>query len=205
MTSLAIVDVPVLVGQYVRLEPPSMVHAADLAVAAEEDRSSFAYTRVARADEMEDYIVTQAGRRDEGTMLPFAQVRQDSGRAVGCTAHWDFRTWPTSAELCAVEIGYTWLAPSAQRTGINREAKLTLFTYAFETLGVVRVDLKTDARNERSHRAIEGVGATFEGVLRRWSLSHAAGEQGSLRDSAMFSVIADEWPAVKAELQASIR
>ena len=205
MTSLAIADVPVLVGQYVRLEPLSIVHATDLAVAAEEDRSSFAHTWVARGDETEDYIVTQVGRRDEGTMLPFAQVRQDSGSAVGCTAYWDFRTWPTSTELCAVEIGYTWLAPSAQRTGINREAKLLLFTYAFETLGVVRVDLKTDARNERSRRAIEGVGATFEGVLRNWSRSHAAGEQGGLRDSAMFSVISDEWPAVKAELQASIR
>ena len=194
-------EVPTLNGAQVRLEPLSLAHAADLAAAAEEDRSSFTYTWVPRAEEAEDYITTQLECRDEGTMVPFAQVRQDQGRAVGCTAYWDFRTWPTSTALCAVEIGYTWLAPSVQRTGINREAKLLLFTYAFETLGVVRVDLKTDARNQRSRRAIEGVGATFEGVLRNWSRSHAAGERGGLRDSAMFSIIADDWPAVKANLE----
>lgn len=193
-------DVPILEGSRVRLEPLGPEHAADLAVAGEEDRSSFAWTWVPRASETLDYITSQRARRDEGLMVPFAQVRQDDGRAVGCTAFWDFRTWPTGTGLCAVEIGYTWLAPSAQRTGINREAKLLLFTHAFETFGVARVDLKTDARNERSRRAIEGAGATFEGVLRQWSRSHAAGEEGKLRDSAMFSVIADEWPRVKAAL-----
>jgi N-acetyltransferase len=105
---------------------------------------------------------------------------------------------------CWVEIGFTWLAASAQGTGINPEAKLLLFTYAFETLGVSRVDLKTDARNERSRRAIATAGAHFEGVLRSWSASWAPGEEGKLRDSAMFSVIATEWPAVKSSLAARV-
>lgn len=133
--------------------------------------------------------------------MPFAQIRQRDGRAVGCTAYWDPRFWPGRSELCAIEIGWTWLAASAQRTGINAEAKLLLLQHAFETLGVVRVDLKTDARNERSRRAIEGLGAQFEGVLRQWSPSHAPGEQGLLRDSAMFSVIACDWPPIKAALR----
>ncbi len=95
---------------------------------------------------------------------------------------------------------WTWLAGSAQRTGINVEAKSLLVEHAFESTGAVRVDLKTDAPNERSRHAIEGLGATFEGVLRSWSQSHAPGEEGRLRDSAMFSVIASDWPTVKTRL-----
>ena len=129
------------------------------------------------------------------------QVRQVDGRAVGCTTYWDPRFWPGRSELSAIEIGWTWLAASAQQTGINAEAKLLLFAHAFETLGVVRVDLKTDARNEQSRRAIERLGAHFEGVLRHWSPSHAPGEDGLLRDSAMFSVTATEWPATRATLR----
>ncbi len=140
-----------------------------------------------------------------GRLAPFAQIRQADGRAVGVTAYWDPRFWPgrppSRAGLYAVEVGWTWLAASAQRTGINVEAKLLLFEYAFEVLNVVRVDLKTDARNDRSRRAIGSLGAHFEGVLRHWSQSHAPGEEGLLRDSAMFSVIAPDWPAVKAALR----
>lgn len=198
-------DIPVLHGELVRLEPLSMAHAPDLAIAAEENRSSFAFTWVPRAGDTEEYIATLLVRRDEGMMVPFAQVREADGRAVGCTAYWDFRRFFTQGDLCAVEIGYTWLAPSAQRTGINREAKLHLFTYAFETLCMARVDLKTDARNERSRHAIAGVGAQFEGVLRQWSRSHVAGEEGELRDSAMFSVVATDWPTTKADLAAQLR
>ena len=106
--------------------------------------------------------------------------------------------------MFAVEIGWTWLAASAQRTGINAEAKLLLLTHAFETLRVARVDLKTDARNQRSRQAIARLGARFEGVLRSWSPSHVPGEEGRLRDSAMFSVTAAEWPDVKAHLAARV-
>jgi len=106
--------------------------------------------------------------------------------------------------LRAIEVGWTWLAASAQRSGINVEAKLLLFTYAFETLGVVRVDLKTDARNEQSRRAMERLGARYEGVLRNWSPSWVRGEEGQLRDSAMFSVIPSEWPFVKASMRSRL-
>jgi RimJ/RimL family protein N-acetyltransferase len=191
-------DVPVLHGSLVRLEPLSMSHAPDLARAAEEDRASYGLTLVPRAAEVKAYVTDQLAR--EG-LTPFAQVRiTRDGVAVGCTGFWDPRTWPGRPDLRAIEVGWTWLAASAQGTGINAEAKLLLFTYAFETLGVVRVDLKTDARNERSCRAIERLGARFEGVLRSWSPSWAPGEEGMLRDSAMFSVVAAEWPAVKSAL-----
>jgi N-acetyltransferase len=192
-------EVPVLQGELVRLEPLSSGHGADLAVAAEEDRGTYLFTGVPRAREMDDYLTERLGRAKNGETVPFAQVRVDDGRAVGVTTYHTPRPWPgRPGELCAVEIGGTWLAASAQRTGINPEAKFLLFEYAFETLRLARVDLKTDARNERSRRAIGGLGAKFEGVLRNWSPSRAPGEDGLLRDSAMFSVIAAEWPAVKA-------
>jgi len=194
---MASLDVPLLSGSLVRLEPLSASHVPDLAAAVEEERVSYGFTWVPRAAEVEDYVLAQ---RQRSGLTPFAQVRVADGRAVGCTAYWDLRTWPDRDSLRAVEIGFTWLAASAQGTGINAEAKLLLLTYAFETLGVVRVDLKTDARNERSRRAIAALGARFEGVLRNWSASWAAGEEGKLRDSAMFSVVADEWPTVKSAL-----
>jgi len=196
-----VLDVPVLRGSLVRLEPLSMRHAPGLARAAEEDRSSYGFTMVPRADTVEAYVEAQLGR--DG-LTPFAQVRVADERAVGCTAYGDPRTWPDRSALRAIEIGWTWLAASAQGTGVNVEAKLLLFTYAFETLGVVRVDLKTDARNEGSRRAIERLGARFEGVLRSWSPSWVPGEEGQLRDSAMFSVVAPEWPGVKSALSARV-
>ncbi len=193
-------EIPVLHGSLVRLEPLSMSHREDLAISAEEDRDAYGFTRVPRAWEVEEYLAAHFERAKGGKLVPFAQLRQGDGRAVGCTAYWDPRFWPGRSELYAIEIGWTWLASSAQRTGINVEAKLLLLEYAFETLGVVRVDLKTDARNKRSRRAMERLGVQFEGVLRHWSQSHAPGEEGLLRDSAMFSVIASEWRTTKATL-----
>jgi N-acetyltransferase len=190
-------DVPVLAGTLVRLEPLTMDHAGELAEAAEENRSSYGFTLVPGAEDMESYV---AGQLTRPGLTPFAQVRVADGKAVGHTGLWDPRTWPGTDRLCAIEIGWTWLAASAQGTGINVEAKKLLFTYAFETLGAVRVDLKTDARNERSRRAIERLGVHFEGVLRSWSPSWAPGEEGTLRDSAMFSVVDSEWPSVKTAM-----
>jgi N-acetyltransferase len=194
-------DVPVLGGSLVRLEPLSPGHAPDLARAAEEDRSAYGFTVVPRAGDVTEYLAAQFAR--DG-LTCFAQVRLRDGAAVGCTAFCEPRAWPGRSDLRAVEVGWTWLAASAQGTGINAEAKFLLFKYAFETLGVARVDLKTDARNHRSRRAIEAVGARLEGVLRSWSPSRAPGEEGRLRDSAMFSVVAAEWPAVKAALAARL-
>ncbi len=197
-------DVPPLEGGLVRLEPLTHAHAADLAAAAEEDRSSYEWTQVPRAWAVDDYIAAQLQRRSEGSMAPLAHVRLSDGRAVGCTSFWDPRRWPDRPDLCAIEIGWTWLAASAQRSGINVEAKYLMLGYAFEEMGVARVDLKTDARNHRSRRAIEDLGATFEGVLRSWSPSHAAGEEGQLRDSAMFSIVSSEWPSVGASLRSRL-
>lgn len=192
-------DVPTLEGTLVRLEPLSLSDATDLAIAAEEDRSSYAFTLVPRSTEVERYIAAQLGRVEQG-LVPFAQVRVADGRAMGCTAYWDPRCWPERDDLRAIEIGFTWLAGSAQGSGLNIESKLMLMTFAFESMGVQRVDFKTDVRNQRSRRAIEALGATFEGVLRRWSMSWAPGEEGTLRDSAMYSVIASEWAPVRAHL-----
>ncbi|MEW2416558.1 GNAT family protein [Streptomyces sp. NPDC046866] len=193
---------PLLEGALVRLEPLDHRHAAGLAAAAEEDRSSYGYTWVPRAAEIEDYIDGQLARAAAGTVAPYAQVDRATGRVVGATGYLDARPWPTGgAGLCAVEIGYTWLAASAQGTGVNTEAKYLLFRHAFENWGVARLDLKTDARNDRSRAAMERLGARFEGVLRNWARSWAPGEDGLLRDSAIFSVTAQEWPQCRAGLE----
>jgi RimJ/RimL family protein N-acetyltransferase len=196
------IDVKPLRGDLVRLEPLTEDHIPGLALAAEEDRSAYAYTMVPRAAETAAYVRAQLTR--DG-VTPFAQVRVADGAPMGCTAYDNPRTWRGRDDLAAVEIGGTWLAGSAQRTGINGESKLLLMTYAFETLNVVRVDFRTDARNQPSRQAIERLGARFEGVLRNWGPSWAAGEEGMLRDSAIFSVIAVEWPQVKSALTARLQ
>ncbi len=156
-----------------------------------------------RASEVGGYLTAQFARTAQG-LVPFAQIRQADGRTVGCTAYWDPRYWPGRDDLRAIEIGFTWLGASAQGSGINTEAKLLLMSHAFGSLRVARVDLKTDARNARSRRAIEALGATFEGVLRNWSMSWAPYEEGLLRDSAMYSVIAPEWHLVRDRLVARL-
>lgn len=183
-----------------RLEPLDQRHAADLAVAAEEDRGAYAFTWVPRADEVSAYIDAQLARAATGRLAPYAQVSTLTGRAVGATAYWEPRCWLDDGQLDAVEVGFTWLARSAQGTGVNAEAKLLLFRHAFEEWGVSRVDLKTDARNSRSRAAIQSVGARFEGVLRNWSRSWAPGEEGRLRDSAIYSITAGEWPECRERL-----
>ncbi|MER5749802.1 GNAT family protein [Streptomyces sp. NPDC002088] len=192
---------PVLEGALVRLEPLEHRHAADLAVAAEEDRGTYAFTWVPRADQVAAYMDAQLARAATGRLAPYAQVSVASGRAVGATSYWEPRHWRGDDRLDAVEVGFTWLGASAQGTGVNAEAKLLLFRHAFEEWGVSRVDLKTDARNDRSHAAIQSVGARFEGVLRNWSRSSAPGEDGRLRDSAIFSVTAQEWPQCRGRLE----
>jgi RimJ/RimL family protein N-acetyltransferase len=196
--------VPVLEGERVRLEPLDHRHAADLAKAAEEDRTSYLFTSVPAAAGVNDYIDTLLTEAEAGRLVPYAQVATASGRAVGATAYWDPRYWPDGGTLSAVEVGFTWLAGSAQGTGLNTEAKFLLFDNAFEQWHVARVDLKTDARNSRSRAAIERAGAQLEGVLRCWSRSWAPGEEGLLRDTAMYSVLASEWPERRSRLRARL-
>ena len=195
---------PVLAGELVRLEPLDHRHVAELAVAAEENRGSYDFTWVPRADEVQAYVDAQLDRAATGRLAPYAQVSTATGRAVGVTAYWEPRSWLTDDQLDAVEVGFTWLASSAQGTGVNAEAKLLLFRHAFEEWGVSRVDLKTDARNDRSRAAIQSVGARFEGVLRNWSRSWAPGEEGRLRDSAIYSITAEEWAERRVGLEARV-
>jgi RimJ/RimL family protein N-acetyltransferase len=193
-------EAPVLAGPLVRLEPLAGRHAEDLAVAAEQDRGSYGFTWVPRADEVAGYIDAQLRRAASGKLAPYAQVLVATGRAVGVTAFWDPRFWPDGQRLSAVEVGFTWLGAAAQGIGVNAAAKLLLFGHAFEQWGVARVDLKTDARNARCRSALTGVGARFEGVLRNWSKSWAPGEEDKLRDSAMFSITDAEWPQCREAL-----
>ena len=194
-------EAPVLDGPLVRLEPLGQQHAADLAKAAEEDRGSYEFTWVPRAADVAGYIDAQLERAETGRLAPYAQVSTATGRAVGATAYWDPRTWPDTDRPLAIEVGFTWLGASAQGSGVNAAAKLLLFRHAFENWGVARVDLKTDARNNRCRAALASVGAQFEGVLRNWSRSWAPGEDGKLRDSAMFSITAEEWPERRSRLE----
>jgi RimJ/RimL family protein N-acetyltransferase len=196
---------PALEGTLVRLEPLAPRHAADLAAAAEEDRGTYDFTWVPRADEAGAYVEAQLARAATGRLAPYAQISLATGRAVGATSYWEPRSWLTDDALDAIEVGFTWLAPSAQGTGINAEAKLLLFRHAFEVWHVSRLDLKTDARNARSRAAIEATGARFEGVLRNWSRSWAPGEEGRLRDSAIYSVTAAEWPGCRERLERRVR
>jgi len=123
-------DVSTLHGSLVRLEPLSVRHASDLAVAAEEDRSAYGFTWVPHGSEIDEYLGSQFEGTATGKLAPFAQIRLTDERAVGCTAYWDPRVWPGRSEICAVEIGFTWLGASAQGTGINVESKLLLLRHA---------------------------------------------------------------------------
>jgi RimJ/RimL family protein N-acetyltransferase len=141
------------------------------------------------------WVETALASAEAGTERPFATIDLASGRAIGSS-----RFMSIVPEHLRLEIGWTWLGTAFQRTGFNREAKLLQLTHAFEDLGANRVEFKTHSRNERSRAALAGIGATFEGVFRR----HTIMPDGSIRDSAWFSVISTEWPAVKAALQSGL-
>ncbi|MGA2294603.1 MAG: GNAT family protein [Acidimicrobiales bacterium] len=194
-----------LVGEVVRLEPLSLAHVDELVSAATEDSSAYAWTVVpSNHQAMTTYVNELLADFERGLVVPFAQISVVTGRAVGATRYLNIRRRANHPVPYAVEIGGTWLASSAQRTAVNTEAKFLLMTYAFEQWGVVRVDLKTDARNERSRNAMARIGGTFEGVLRQWQPSQVVGEEDLFRDSAMFSVIAAQWPGVRDVLQARL-
>ena len=195
-------EIGALVGALVRLEPLVEGHVDALASAASEDRSSYGYTAVPEGrPAMLEHVRGLLAMKAAGQTLPFAQVRIADGQPVGVTRFLSFRHRGSDPIPYAVEIGGTWLGESAQRRGINTEAKLLLLSHAFEVWKVGRVDLKTDARNQRSRAAIAGIGATLEGVLRSWQPSHATGEDTCLRDSAMYSILASEWSHVRKGLE----
>jgi RimJ/RimL family protein N-acetyltransferase len=198
------VDVPTLEGRRVVLVPLSFDHIDDLAHASRE-RTTFSFAAVPEGpNAIESYVRDRLTRHAAGDLVPLAQLDASEGRAVGCTCYSNLRRWPDTGDVFAVEVGGTWLAKSAQRTGINREAKFLLFSYAFDQWKVHRVDLKTDARNVQARRAIEAVGATFEGILRSWQPSQVSGEEGRLRDSATYSIINDNWTSIRDRLAKSL-
>jgi RimJ/RimL family protein N-acetyltransferase len=202
---VAIIQMEPLVGRLVRLEPASLAHIDGLAAAADEDRATYGYTAVPHgAEQTRAYVSELIESQVAGTAVCFVQVRVADASPVGSTRFLRIRTAQDGAIPYAMEIGGTWLSGSAQRTGINTEAKLLLLTHAFESWRVQRVDLQTDARNRRSREAIGRLGATFEGVLRNWGPSHVPGEEGRLRDSAMYSVVESDWPEVCRGLTAKL-
>lgn len=195
-------EVPTLLGQRVRLEPLDARHVDELVSAALEERTTYGFTTVPHdVASMTHHVEGLLRDYTAGLVVCFTQVEIASGRRVGMTRFLTIRSLPGEDVPFAVEIGGTWLARSAQRTGLNTEAKYLLLRHAFEHWRVARVDFKTDNRNERSRAAIERVGANFEGVLRRWQPSLVVGEESLLRDSAIFSIIDTDWPVARARLE----
>ena len=190
------VEPVVLEGPRIRLEPLRPDHLADLALVAF-DPSLWQWTIMGPQGEagLRGWLETALANAEAGTERPFATIDRASGRAIGSS-----RFMSIVPEHRRLEIGWTWVATAFQRTGANREAKLLQLTHAFETLGANRVEFKTHSGNDRSRTALAGIGATFEGVFR----NHMVMPDGSIRHSAWFSVIAEEWPIVKARLEAGL-
>lgn len=196
-----------LAGEYVRLVPLSREHIPALTAAAGEDRSNYQWTWVPDgAAAMEAYVADALSLAAELKAIPFATTLAATGQVVGCTrfANFEYHAWaPGSAHFRSpevpdgVEIGWTWLAHSAQRTKANTEAKWLMLRYAFEQLGVRVVRLNTDRRNERSRAAIERIGAKLDGILR----ANRAATDDTVRDSAAYSIVESEWPEVDAALR----
>ena len=195
----------VLGGKHVRLEPLSRAHIPGLVAAAAEDPALYGWTPLPLETEgMARYVDAAVRWREEGSALPFATVRVSDGKVIGSTRFFLIERWEWPAghpnagragpDGC--EIGYTWLAASAVRTAANTEAKLLMLGYAFEEWRVHRVCFHTDMRNERSRNALARLGAVFEGTLR----AHRLASDLVPRDSARFSIIAAEWPGVRARL-----
>jgi N-acetyltransferase len=186
-----------LEGQFVRLEPLGREHLPLLAPVAS-DRELWTLTRedASTPAELEAYVERALAAQAEGSALPFGIVERATGLAVGSTRFGNYERVDRR-----IEIGWTWVGRQWQRTAVNSEAKLLLLTHAFETLGMRRVELKTDVLNERSRRAILRLGATQEGIFRE----HMVTTRGRVRDSVWFSILAREWEGVKARLTHSVR
>jgi len=177
----------ILEGEYVRLEPLSEAHLDGLcAIGFEPSLWAYMLARVTNRDEMAAFIAGAQGP----TQMAFAVIHKASGRVAGCTRYMNYE--PAHKR---VEIGSTWYGVEFQRTPVNTECKYLLFGHGFEQMGMNRVELKTDLRNERSQNAMLRVGAIREGTLRKHMVV-----PGHVRDTVYFSVIAEEWPAVKSRL-----
>lgn len=188
-------DIPALTGSRVRLEPLAEPHREALRAAADDERL-WAHTLTnARGAGFDAWFADALAERDAGRRAPFAVRRLADAQLLGSTSYLDI-----NLPHKRIEIGSTWYLPSVWGTAVNPECKLLLLAHAFEVLGVNRVALITDARNERSQAAIAKLGAVREGILR----SHMITQGGRVRDTVVFSIIAAEWPAVRAGLSARL-
>jgi RimJ/RimL family protein N-acetyltransferase len=214
-----VLDPFTLEGTFVRLEPLSLSHVPALVEAAREDRSSYEWTYTPDGTEqMSGYVADALAQVASGAHVAFATVLRGgrgagqgeggADRVVGATrfceiAYW---SWPPGATHQrhgvpdVVDIGFTWLAGSAQRSPVNTEAKLLMMTHAFEKWEVHRVALQTDVRNKRSWAAIERIGGKLDGIMR----ADRPGADDTVRTSARFSIVASEWPVVKERLTARL-
>ncbi len=187
------VNAVTLDGLHVRLDPLTAGHLEDLwGGGLHGDLWRYTQTPIETREDMRAYIETALRLRAEGAALPFAVIDRASGRAIGSS-----RYAAIDRSNRRLEIGWTWYAPSWQRTAVNTETKYLMLRHAFETLGCLRVEFKTDSLNERSRKALLRIGATEEGVFRH----HMIMPGGRIRDSVYFSIIDDEWPAVKSLLE----
>lgn len=185
-----------LQGVHVRLEPLSLEHLDALcAVGLDPELWRWTLSTVGSPEAMRAYVEAALAEQRAGTALPFATVESSSGRVVGSTRFGSFE--PSHRR---VEIGWTWIARPWQRTAINTEVKLLMLAHAFERVGCNRVELKTDALNERSRAAIRRLGAQEEGILRR----HMVTATGRVRDTVYHSILSDEWPEVRARLRSRL-
>ena len=199
------IDVPELRGCHIRLEPLEHRHVDGLAAASAADPSLYQWSPVPQGKfEAAKYVDTALAWRAAGAAVSFATVRVNDGVVIGSTRFFNLDRWAwpighalhgrSTPDVC--EIGYTWLSRSAIRTAANTEAKLLMLTHAFETWHVLRVSFHTDVRNQRSRSALARIGGQFEGILR----AHRMAADFIPRDSARYSIVASEWPAVKQRL-----
>jgi N-acetyltransferase len=194
-------------GTLARLEPLRVDHVPALLEAASVQRDTYGLTLVPDSlEKMQAYVQTALDGFSKNAMLPFATVDAQSNRIVGSTRFLNIEFWPWASGAVlerkdgtpdVAEIGSTWLAQDAQRSGINTEAKLLMLEFAFNVWKVRCVRLKTDARNEQSRNAILRLGANFDGILR----AHMPASDGAVRDSAYYSILASEWDDVNSRLE----
>ena len=187
-----------LEGNFVRLEPleESRHYAGLREVGLDPELWRLVPHRVSTPEEMREYIRNALAAETAGKALPFGTIEKATGRAIGSSRYMNIDTANRR-----VEIGATWIAGPWQRTAINTESKYLLLCHAFETLGCIRVELKTDALNERSRKAILRIGAREEGTLRQ----HMITWSGRLRDTVYFSILDSEWPEAKAKLEEKLK
>ena len=183
----------VLEGHQLRLEPLTLAHHEGLCqIGLEADLWRWIPNQVRTPTDMTNYIETALAEQAAGKSLPFAQIERSTGRVIGSSRYMNIE-----AAHRRVEIGSTWVAPAWQRTAINTESKYLLLRHAFEALGCIRVELKTDSLNERSRAAIRRIGGKEEGTFR----NHMIISDGRVRHTVYFSILGSEWPGIKAGLE----